>query len=177
MDVLKEVLTLVWLVLPAYVANGSPVVGAKILDKVGFKRHPVDMGKLFIDGRRIFGDNKTWEGLVIGIVSGILVGFIQSYLCCHSLEYIVRGVALSIGAMTGDLLGAFIKRRLGIKSGDPLPIVDQTLFLFVALTLAYALNTVNITLSQLLVLTAITIFLHVATNFVSYKLRLKDVPW
>lgn len=177
MDVLKEVLTLIWLVLPAYVANGSPVVGAKILDKASFKRHPIDMGRLFIDGRRIFGDNKTWEGLVIGVASGVIVGFLQSYLCCNSLEYIVRGAALSVGAMTGDLFGAFIKRRLGIKPGDPLPIVDQTFFLFVALALAYALNTISITLPQLLVLTTITVFLHVITNFVSYKLRLKDVPW
>ncbi|MEM2200595.1 MAG: CDP-2,3-bis-(O-geranylgeranyl)-sn-glycerol synthase [Ignisphaera sp.] len=177
MEVLKDVLTLIWIILPAYVANGSPVIGAKILDRAGFKRCPIDKGRHFIDGRRIFGDNKTWEGLAIGIVSGVIVGFIQFYLCYYDLEYIIRSTALSVGAMVGDLLGAFIKRRLGIRPGDPLPFLDQTLFLFVALAFAYSLSVISITVLQLSVLTIITIFLHVVTNLISYKLKLKDVPW
>lgn len=177
MEALKDVLTLVWLILPAYVANGSPVIGAKILERAGFKRHPIDKGKHFIDGRRLFGDNKTWEGLAIGIASGVIIGFIQFYLCYYDSAYIIRGTALSVGTMIGDLLGAFIKRRLGIRPGDPLPILDQTLFLFVALAFAYTLSAMSVTVPQLLVLTVITVFLHVVTNLISYKLKLKDVPW
>ncbi len=43
---------------PAYIANASMVVtgGGK----------PIDGGKNFIDGRRLFGDHKTWKGLILG---------------------------------------------------------------------------------------------------------------
>lgn len=177
MDLFEEVLTLLWIVLPAYIANGTPVVGARILDKMGYRRHPIDKGKLFIDGRRVFGDNKTWEGFLTGIASGILTGFIQSALNNFNYLYLARGVVFSVGAMIGDLLGAFIKRRLGIEPGDPLPFVDQTLFLFVAISVAYPLNLVSLTLMQLLILTVITMFLHITTNYLAYKFKLKRVPW
>jgi CDP-2,3-bis-(O-geranylgeranyl)-sn-glycerol synthase len=177
MDILEKVLILIWLVLPAYVANGAPVVGVKILDKLGYRRHPIDRGKHLFDGKRIFGDNKTWEGFLIGIASGTLAGVVQQFLGDFDYIYIARGVALSIGAMVGDLLGAFIKRRLGIKPGDPLPFIDQTSFLYVALLVALPLNLLNISFIDFLILTIVTVFLHVLTNFVAYKLKLKHVPW
>lgn len=177
MEILRRVLVLIWIVLPAYVANGAPVVGVKILGLLGLKRHPIDCGKNFIDGRRVFGDNKTWEGLVIGVVAGALVGFMQAAVENNEGIHIVKGLVLGIGAMLGDLLGAFIKRRLGLRPGEPLPILDQALFLFTALALAYLLNLVNLTSSELLLLTVITIALHVSTNYIAYTLKLKDVPW
>jgi len=177
MDILKEVLTLIWVVLPAYVANGAPVLGVKILSKFRYSRHPIDRGIHLPDGRRIFGDNKTWEGFFIGVATGVLVGIAQWFLNSYNNIYIIRGIALSIGSMLGDLLGAFIKRRLGIKPGDPLPFIDQTMFLYTALAIAYLLNSINITLIELLLLTIITIFLHIITNYLAYKFKLKQVPW
>lgn len=176
MDMFKEILTLLWIVLPSYVANGTPVIGAKVLDKTGFKRHPVDGGALFIDGRRVFGDNKTWEGLAIGIMSGVLVGICQAFVE-DSLVAIARGVVMSVGAMVGDLTGAFIKRRLGLKPGDPLPVLDQTLFLFAALGMAHVLNLVSLNMLQLGLLTLMTLLLHIITNYLAYLLNLKEVPW
>ncbi|MEM4865043.1 MAG: CDP-archaeol synthase, partial [Acidilobaceae archaeon] len=53
-------------ILPAMFANAIPVV---------FKgTRPIDGGRLFLDGRRILGDGKTWEGLMSGISAGSLVG-------------------------------------------------------------------------------------------------------
>lgn len=176
MKIFKEIADLVWIILPAYVANGAPVVGVKVLDSIGYKRHPIDRGKNFVDGKRIFGDNKTWEGFFIGVATGILVGLTQSYLV-NDFLYFLRGATLSVGAMLGDLMGAFVKRRLSINPGDPLPLVDQTLFLFVAVSIALVLNLIKLTPKELLILTIITVFLHYSTNFIAYKLRLKKVPW
>jgi len=45
-------------IVPAYISNASMVItgGGK----------PIDGGKNFIDGRRLFGDHKTWNGLIKG---------------------------------------------------------------------------------------------------------------
>lgn len=174
---LRRLLYTLWLILPAYTANGSPVVGVKILNRIGVNRHPIDGGRSFIDGRRIFGDNKTWEGFFIGVFTGVLTGFIQMILVDGGSVYITRSVALSLGAMTGDLLGAFIKRRLGLKPGDPLPFLDQTMFLFIAILTAVAFKVMCVDLVETLFLTAITVLLHIATNRLAYALKLKDIPW
>lgn len=177
---IKQVVQAIWIILPAYVANGAPVVAVKVMNMLGLKRHPIDRGMIFVDGRRIFGDSKTWEGFAIGVCSGILTSAIQMVLEHPGtlyITYIGRGIALSLGAMVGDLLGSFIKRRLGLKSGDPLPVLDQTSFLFVALAIALPLKLIDITLSQLVYLVVVTVILHVATNYLAYKLGLKNVPW
>ncbi|MFA6036169.1 MAG: CDP-archaeol synthase, partial [Candidatus Micrarchaeia archaeon] len=73
-----DLLSLLLLVLPAYFANSSPVLlggGA-----------PVDLRRNFSDGRRIFGDGKTWRGLVGGIFVGTLAGVALS-LFAPSLPY------------------------------------------------------------------------------------------
>ena len=61
-------LTLLY-VAPAYATNGSMVI---------FGRHgtPIDGGRNFWDGKRIFGDGKTWQGTIGGIITGTIVGII-----------------------------------------------------------------------------------------------------
>lgn len=53
--------------LPAYVANMSPVLVAKLIP--GWKA-PIDGGRLGKDGKRLLGPGKTWRGLVGGTVLG-----------------------------------------------------------------------------------------------------------
>lgn len=56
---------------PAFVANGSgPLV------KNGT---PIDFRKNFQDGRRILGDGKTFEGLLMGLTYGTTVGVVLSF--------------------------------------------------------------------------------------------------
>lgn len=177
---LYQLLQLIWIILPIYTSNGAPVIASKIMNKLNIKRHPIDRGKIFIDGRRIFGDNKTWEGLLVGIITGFMTGVIQMFF--NSLEsmqllYITRGTVMGLSAMIGDLLGAFIKRRLGLKSGEPLPILDQTTFFVIAIIVSVSLKLISITFFQFLYLLALTIVLHILTNYIAYKLKLKDVPW
>ncbi|MEM0372176.1 MAG: CDP-2,3-bis-(O-geranylgeranyl)-sn-glycerol synthase [Ignisphaera sp.] len=175
---IKQLIQALWIILPAYTANGAPIIAAKIMDTFGFKKHPIDGGKMFIDGRRIFGDNKTWEGFIAGIIVGVLTSIIQMFfevsISLHSL-YLIRGIALGFGAMMGDLIGAFIKRRLGLKPGAPLPLIDQLSFLLVAI--AVSLKFIDITFKQFVYIVITTVILHITTNYLAYKLGLKNVPW
>ncbi len=45
-------------IIPAYISNAGMVI-------VGGGK-PIDGGKNFIDGRRLFGDHKTWKGFIFG---------------------------------------------------------------------------------------------------------------
>ena len=69
---LGKILSALIYVLPAYVANATPVPFAKILKKTT----PIDGGRSAWDGRRILGDGKSWEGLFSGLAGGTLIGVI-----------------------------------------------------------------------------------------------------
>ncbi len=155
-------------ILPAYIANASPTLlgGGK----------PVDLGKRFIDGRRIFGDHKTIRGLVAGIVLGTLVGPLLYILELENNLYnsFIRALLLSIGTHIGDLTGSFIKRRLGLKPGTSAPILDQLGFLIFALLLTTPIYPINMEMA--IVLIVITLILHPITNLIAYKAKIQESP-
>lgn len=163
--------------LPAMVANGAPLVASRILRR----RRPVDFGKVFFDGRRIFGDSKSWEGLVIGVLAGGLVGVLYLNVFGNSC-WLVYGLVQGLGAMLGDLGNSFLKRRLGISPGKPFPPFDQITFILGAYLLS-ALSGVNRLVEVevdpwvLLVALLMVLMLHPLTNLIAYKLGLKPVPW
>lgn len=152
-------------IFPAYCANATPVlIGGNL---------PIDLGKNFLDGKPIFGKNKTFRGFFAGLAVGTVVGFVES---AFFPEYHVAfGFLISLGALLGDLAGAFIKRRIGITPGDPLPVVDQIDFIIGAIVLAIPLKTLYLELA--LTVLIITIPIHMLTNFAAYKLGLKKNPW
>ena len=156
-------------ILPAYVANGAPVVISKLVPI----SHPIDLGKNFIDERRILGNGKTVEGFIGGIALGTFTSLVLEAAGLHTVG---EGFVLSIGALLGDMTGSFIKRRLGLERGAPAPLLDQLDFLFGALILYYIFYG-GIDLEELLILVVITPILHLATNIAAYMLKLKDKPW
>ncbi|HIP89546.1 MAG TPA: CDP-2,3-bis-(O-geranylgeranyl)-sn-glycerol synthase [Thermococcus paralvinellae] len=168
---MKPLLEALWYILPAYFANASPVV---------FKgKTPMDFGRKFRDGRRILGDGKTWRGFLGGLLTGTLIAAIQYCLTPDfygSLDTALKlGFALSLGALLGDLIGSFIKRRMGMPRGYPAVGLDQWGFLIVALILAYPIKTLST--GQVLFLLAVTPFIHWAANILAHKLGWKNVPW
>ena len=165
MDIVLLIVEALKFVFPAYCANGTPVLaggGAKM-----------DFGKNFIDGKRIFGNNKTFRGFFFGWAIGILVGSIEHVVFP---EFPVLFIVLTpLGALLGDLAGAFLKRRLGIAPGGLLPIVDQIDFVVGALVFALPLMIVYWQLAVTVLL--ITPPIHLFTNFLAYKMKLKRHPW
>ena len=100
-----------WIMLPAYIPNpAAALLGGGT---------PIDFGKCAKDGRRIFGDGKTWRGLIGGIIVGIIFGGIQIWArWFFHLDFLpeltwVTVICLSVGALLGDLIKSYFKRRLG----------------------------------------------------------------
>ncbi|HKZ42688.1 MAG TPA: CDP-archaeol synthase, partial [Candidatus Hodarchaeales archaeon] len=112
---------------------------------------PMDGGRNWRDGKRVFGDGKTWRGFIGGVIIGSLAGLVQS-LIEQNPSAILRGFLLSFGALLGDLTGSFIKRRLDIERGQPALGMDQLGFLamgvfLVLLTLPWSLEPMDFSLN------------------------------
>ncbi len=59
-------------VVPAFIANA----GMTFAGTIGKPGTPMDFGRNFIDGKRIFGPGKTWKGLLGGILIGSTVSWL-----------------------------------------------------------------------------------------------------
>jgi CDP-2,3-bis-(O-geranylgeranyl)-sn-glycerol synthase len=182
-----------WIVIPIYVANASAVI-------VGGGT-PIDFGKTWNDGRRILGDGKTWRGLFAGTFLGMTAGFglavVASYLSTSEYNFlyltnfegfpvmILILFSLCFGALLGDVIESFFKRRIGKGRGqDWIPfdqldfIVGALLFSFLASELLYVVHFtsdqwffVHITLWHILILLVVTPFIHITANVLFRKIK------
>ncbi|MGQ9788207.1 MAG: CDP-2,3-bis-(O-geranylgeranyl)-sn-glycerol synthase [Candidatus Hadarchaeaceae archaeon] len=160
-------LTALWFILPAYVANATPVV-------LGGGR-PIDGGRVFIDGHPLFGPGKTIRGFISGLIAGSIFGVLQGLATEQLHFYSVLGFLLALGALMGDLLGSFIKRRVNLERGSAAPVLDQLGFVVLALLFASPVSVPS--LEMILIILIITPPIHLATNFIGHKLKLKDRPY
>jgi len=147
------------LIFPAFVANSVPVLARG--------KRPVDFGRNLWDGNRILGDGKTFEGLAVGLIAGTAVGAVAGYP--------LQSFLLALGALVGDMTGAFIKRRLGIARGKPAPVLDQIDFVVGALAFVYP--AFPFALEQAVFLVVVTPPIHLVANIGAYLLKLKPHPW
>jgi CDP-2,3-bis-(O-geranylgeranyl)-sn-glycerol synthase len=175
----------IWLGLSAWIANATPVLGG------GGK--PIDGGRIFHDGRRILGDGKTIRGFMVGVFFGTLTGIGQFLAAPYlrpilalfvtitaEMDYVLSisipaAFLLSLGALTGDVVGSFIKRRVSVKSGDPSPFLDQVGFILMALIFAFPLMAPSPIFIIILILT--TLGIHWLSNALGYLLGFKKNPW
>jgi len=164
MDIATLVIEALKFIFPAYCANAIPVIAGG--------RFPMDFGKNFFDGKRVFGKNKTFRGFFFGLAIGIMVGIAEYLIFDYPLLF---SVLSPLGALLGDLAAAFLKRRLGIPPGGLLPVIDQVDFVVGALALSLPLGTIYFELAIAVIL--ITPPIHLLTNFLAYKLKLKKNPW
>lgn len=181
MDLVATVMVAFWAMLPAYVPNNAAVLfggGA-----------PIDGGRTW-GGRRVLGDGKTWRGTAGGTAAGVAVALVLSAIAPSVGDALgvalpsfplVAAVALAFGAMLGDVLASFLKRRTGRERGAAFPLVDQLDFVVVALALAALAAPAWFgewfTLPVIAVVVVLTPLLHVGTNALAYQLGLKDEPW
>lgn len=195
-----------WLVFPAYLANAVMVPVARRFGSGRF--HPLDGGR-FLGGSRLLGDGKTVEGALAGVAIGTLGGLVQwlvspvalylsvewqafyrPVLVAPGLARAVLGDAVPAmaraflypaGAVAGDILGSFVKRRLGISRGEPCPVLDQLDFLAGVILVSLPFNFIGASLvHQDPVLVSIIIILtpaiHKTVNMLAHRLGLKDTP-
>lgn len=179
MEILFELLLGFWIIIPAYAANGFAPLAR------GSRR--IDFGKKLRDGRDFLGPGKTWEGLFLALFAGTLFGALEVFLYPSlnpiALEagFSLHGISLAsvffvaLGAMVGDMVGSFFKRRLNMKRGQSAPLLDQLDFVFGAFL--FASFFVQLTLLSVLLFIFITPFVHYASSFLAYRLGVKSVPW
>ncbi|PSP78770.1 hypothetical protein BRC81_07030 [Halobacteriales archaeon QS_1_68_20] len=181
--VLETVAVALWAMLPAYVPNNAAVLAGG--------GRPIDGGRTW-RGKRLLGDGKTWRGTAVGTAVGAAlalglnaVGPAVADALGVSLPTfpVVAAVSLPLGAMLGDILASFLKRRTGRQRGAPFPVVDQLDFAVVALALTapavpgWFFDTFLDPPAVLVAVFVLTPALHVGTNGIAYLLGLKDEPW
>jgi CDP-2,3-bis-(O-geranylgeranyl)-sn-glycerol synthase len=164
MDIAILIVEALKFIFPAYCANAAPVVAGG--------GTPMDFGKNFLDGKRILGKNKTYRGFFFGSAIGLTVGLVEVMFFDYPLLF---SMLSPLGALSGDLAAAFLKRRLGIAPGGLLPIVDQVDFVVGALLFSLPLAIIYWELAVAVLV--ITPPIHLFTNFIAYKLKLKKNPW
>jgi CDP-2,3-bis-(O-geranylgeranyl)-sn-glycerol synthase len=156
---IDKIISTIIIFLPAYIANSTPVVlgGGP----------PVDGGGSWVDGKPILGKNKTIRGCLSGILVGTIIGVLQGNF--------IGGFAQSTGAILGDLISSFLKRRYDLTPGSSMPIVDQLDFITLAVILSYPFQATD--LLSVAIIMVITVPIHYGTNYVAWLLKLKKNPW
>jgi len=155
----------IWFILPAYFANMAPVFISKI-KRIQKYNKPIDFGKK-IKGKEILGSGKTWFGFIFGVVVGTIIGALQG-------NYYL-GFMLGLGALVGDSVASFIKRQLNISRGKKAPILDQLDFIIGAFLFSALIITFN--WIHFVIIIIITPAIHLVSNIIGYKLKLKNEPW
>lgn len=166
MDIARLVGEALKFIFPAYCANGAPVlIGGGL---------PMDLGRKLRDGKPVFGKNKTFRGFFAGLIVGTFVGLIESVVFNYPVLF---GLVTTLGAIVGDLTGAFLKRRLDIPPGGLLPVVDQLDFIVGALAFSWPSFPYMLSLELSATVLIITPPIHFLMNYAAYKLGFKKNPW
>ncbi len=120
-----EVLRVLWLAVPVMVAAAVQIaaIKLKLLERL---KVPIDRGATF-RGKRLFGDNKTWRGLLIYAAVSAVAIVPQGIYRLPKLEYfdygddatlLLAGFLLGLGFALGELPNSFLKRQRGIGAGQ-----------------------------------------------------------
>jgi len=163
-----------YFILPAYIANTFPVL---------FKWLPLGAPI----NKQLLGENKTWRGFYTGYFGALIVLFIQFYLQksgtilaatllnYENINLFLYAFLFGIGALTGDLIKSFFKRRLKIAPGQPwIPFDQLDLVIGSLIFLApFYVPAWQVILTVLIC----TPLLHLGANWIAYKTKLKKVWW
>lgn len=174
------IISAVYLMIPAYFANMAPV----FVKKLNFLNYPIDFNKK-INKKPILGSHKTWRGLFFGVIAGIIMAYtqflLQRYAFFESISlvdyssWLAIGFLLGFGALFGDTIKSFFKRRFNAKPGKrfiPWDEIDYTVGSLFFLSIIY-IPSWQIILAALI----INLLFHIIANHVAYYLKLSKVKW
>ena len=142
---MKYVLMMYITLIPTIIAGIINMIFCKssVLRKI---QNPIDGGNNFIDGKRIFGDNKTWKGIlgyiIFNIIIAVLWGIICSFTNLNSYNFfyvqhentviynLLIGFLLGVAYSIFELPNSFLKRRLDIQPGKTTTGIKKIFFIF-----------------------------------------------
>ncbi len=186
LQVMNSILFALWFFIPAGVANMAPIIAAHLPYLSKFNA-PLDYGMKY-RGKPIFGKNKTWRGLVSGIVAASLVVYIQQliwqtgdihFLTSDSMNYIyysplLLGALFGAGALLGDATESFFKRQRGTLPGKSWFPFDQIDYIIGGcLALAFV---ARLSILEYLLILWIWFVMHLFFSYLGYLLKLKSQP-
>jgi len=169
-----------YLMLPAYFANMAPV----IVKKIDLFVYPIDFNKR-LNGKPILGKNKTFRGLIFGVIFAVVAAYLQFLLYNKGFfrnisfisyqNWFLFGFLIGLGALTGDLIKSFIKRRLDMKPGSKFVPFDQTDFVIGALL--FIMPILNVTLKILTASLVLSFILHIIVNHLAFYFKIRNEKW
>jgi len=181
----NSILLALWFFLPAGLANATPVFAKRIpfLKKL---EYPIDFYKTY-KGIRIFGDHKTMRGLITGIIIAILTAGIQQAIYNNSPElrnalgfdfssinFFVYGFLAGFGALIGDAIKSFFKRRVNIKPGATWFPFDQIDYIIGGIV--FLIPLIRLSFLDYLITFIVWFAMHLISTYIGFLLKLKDKP-
>jgi len=162
------ILIALYFFLPAYFANMAP----SVFKFIPWSKYPIN--------KRLFGNNKSWQGIIIAILTGTLIFWLQKLLYTKGftslalIKYtdfsVFLGALMGAGAIIGDLIESYYKRKRDIPSGSSWMPWDQLDFVFGGILFIFFVYIPPI--SIILILLIASPILHIATNYVGYLLKI-----
>lgn len=183
---INTILTALYYAAPGMIANAMPIIFRKTLK---FLAMPADFGKT-IRSKRILGNNKTIRGFVVGIIIAIVLVYCQKLLCnvkfFNSISYvnyssfgfskiILVGFILGFGALLGDSVKSFFKRRANIKPGGKFFPWDQVDYIIGIIILTLFIK--PMTIGMIIALVVLGILLSIIFTKIGHLLKIKKTNW
>ena len=168
---------------PLGLANMFPTYVKGVFKKLAV---PVDFGKIY-RGQPLFGKTKTWRGLLFAMIGGEIAFLLLQWFCTfdgfkNSVVFFDAsqlpwwlGFLLGLGAIIGDLIESFVKRRFKKEPSSrwfPWDNIDYLVGGFVVLAFF-----VDVVWYNYLAILVVGLVLHVLFNLLGYALKIKKEPW
>jgi CDP-diglyceride synthetase len=166
MEAFMRVLLIAQLLALLTVANGTPVIAAKVLGNLF--AFPLDGNVTFVDGKPLFGTSKTLRGIVLSIL------ITSAFSPLIGLDWRV-GTLLAATAMLGDLLSSFLKRRIGLAASSQFFGLDQIPESLIPLLVCKFL--LPLTILNIAVATAIFLIGQWVLSPLLFKLNIRNRPY
>lgn len=148
------------------VANGTPVLAKRLLGD-GFA-YPLDGGAQFFDGRPLFGPSKTIRGLVFAVAATSLVAPLLGLT-------VGAGFLIGAGAMAGDLMSSFTKRRLAFKPSSRATGLDQIPESLIPVLLCW--SEFSLTAADVAAVVGLFFVGEIALSRLLFRMQIRDRPY
>ncbi len=147
-------------------ANGAPLLAAKLLGtRCAF---PLDGGLTFLDGAPLLGASKTLRGVAAAILASTLGAMVVGLPASV-------GAVVGAGAMAGDALSSFVKRRIGLPPSSRATGLDQIPESLLPLLLCRLM--LPLAALDIGIVVAVFFFGEIALSRALYRAHLRDRPY
>jgi CDP-archaeol synthase len=148
------------------VANTAPLIAKRWMGT--FWARPLDAGMRFVDGRPVLGPSKTVRGFVAALIAATLGALLLGFPP-------VFGVLIGGGAMLGDMLSSFIKRRLNVAPSGRATGLDQIPEALVPLLAVQSV--LHLSVAQIAGITTVFLACEIPLAWLFHRFGWRDQPY